>query len=133
MINIINKETIPEELLGILEDFMELTVGELPNDLPHIREKREKVKVFNVRDDVIVFLHKDRFLVVTYNKLQPSKYDTFKATQKINDNTYMVALIDSINISNNFNVVGIHMYQEYEDLNQEENSWSSSSEEGRLM
>lgn len=39
----------------------------------------------------------------------------------------MVALLNSMKLFNTFNVVGIHEYQEHEDLYQEENPWLSSS------
>ncbi|KAI5435280.1 hypothetical protein KIW84_021917 [Lathyrus oleraceus] len=73
-------------------------------------------------------LDEERFLVGTYNKLHPHKYGLFKVTQKINDIAYVVALPDSMNISNTFNVAKIHEYQENEALYQEEKSGSSSSE-----
>ncbi|KAI5435284.1 hypothetical protein KIW84_021920 [Lathyrus oleraceus] len=72
--------------------------------------------------------NKERFLVGTYNKLHPHKYGLFKVTQKINDIAYVVALPDSMNISNTFNVAKIHEYQENEALYEEEKLGSSSSE-----
>lgn len=86
-----------------------------------------RVKFFNVRDDVLVFLCKERFPVGTYNKMQPRKYGPFKVTRKINDNTHVVALLDSLNISNTFNVADIYKYQTNEAPYQNENSGSSSS------
>ncbi|KEH29403.1 Ty3/Gypsy-like polyprotein/retrotransposon, putative [Medicago truncatula] len=62
------------------------------------------------------------------SKLQPAKYGQFKLTRKINDNAYVVALPDSMNISNTLNVADIHEYHADEVLYQDENSGSSSSE-----
>lgn len=71
MISIIKEVTItPEEMLWILEDFKELTADELPSDLSPMQDKSREVKVFNVREDVMVFICKDRFLFGTYSKLQ---------------------------------------------------------------
>lgn len=93
-----------------------------------IVDKRIKVKVFDVGDNVMAFLRKERFLVDTYNKLKPYKHGLFKVARKSIDNSYMVALLDSMNISNTFNVVDIHAYQADEALYQEYNSGLSSSE-----
>lgn len=87
-----------------------------------------QVKVLNVGDGMMVFLRNERFLVGTYSKLHPHNYGLFKMTRKINDNSYMVALPYSMNISNTFNVVDIHVYQADKDFYQEENSGSGSLE-----
>ncbi|KAI5407312.1 hypothetical protein KIW84_053533 [Lathyrus oleraceus] len=102
---------IPEGVLGVLEDFKELNADELANNFPFMQHKRGKGKVFNMGDGVVVFRHKGRFSVGTNSKLQPYKYAPFKVTLKIDDNAYMVALMDSMNISNTFNVSHIHEYQ----------------------
>lgn len=112
LMSVVNMETIiPEGVLGVLEDFKELNADELANNFPLMQHKRGKGKVFNMGDGVVVFRHKGRFSVGTNSKLQPYKYAPFKVTLKIDDNAYMVALMDSINISNTFNVSHIHEYQ----------------------
>ena len=79
----------------------------------------------------MVFLRKERFPVVTYNKLQQRKYGPFKVLRKINDNVYVVALSESMNISNTFNVADIHKYQVDENLGTS-SSEVEESEVGRI-
>ncbi|KAI5443821.1 hypothetical protein KIW84_012462 [Lathyrus oleraceus] len=60
LMSTLNEETtISEEttrIKGIPEDFKELNADELPNNLYPMRDKGVKVKIFNVGDDMMVFL-----------------------------------------------------------------------------
>ena len=78
-------------------------------------DKHRRKQVFVVRDQVMVFLRQERFPMGTYSKLQPKKYGPYGIIKKINDNTYVVALSDSIRISKAFNMVDIYLYYSSEE------------------
>ena len=69
----------------------------------------------------------------TYSKLQSKKYGSYHIVKKINDNAYVVAILDSMGISKTFNAVDIFLYYSSEEplyLDVLSNSRSSCSQVG---
>ena len=95
-------------------------------------DKKRCEKIFNVGDLVLVYFRKERFPVVTYNKLKDKKYGPFQITKKINNNAYMVALPPDMNISSTFN--GSDLYDYHPPYEPDSgNSRSSHFQVGGLM
>lgn len=78
-------------------------------------DEKRRHKEFEVGNEVLLYLRKERFPVGTYNKLQMKKFGPCKILRKFSSrNAYEVELPDSLSISSVFNIVDLHQHHEPE-------------------
>jgi hypothetical protein len=94
-----------------------------------LAEKKRRPMSFDVGDQVMVYLRKERLPAGVHGKLMQRRYVPFSILKKINDNAYVVDLPREMNISNTFNMADLSLYH-LEQALYEDNSRSSSNQEG---
>lgn len=71
-------------------------------------DKHKRFKSFNIDDLVMVHLDRKQLLIGEYNKLEQKKIGPFRILHKINDNAYIIDLLEEYAILKTFNVQDLY-------------------------
>jgi hypothetical protein len=80
----------------------------------HKDDQYHKELQFEVGDQVLSHIRKERFPRGTYNKLKMKKIGPCKILRKFDANAYEIELLDGVGISPIFNVLDLYPYRKYD-------------------
>jgi hypothetical protein len=80
----------------------------------HRADQHRRELQFEVGDQVLAHIRKERFPRGTYNKLKMKKIGPCKILRKFDANAYEIELPDGVGLSPIFNVSDLHPYRKYD-------------------
>jgi hypothetical protein len=86
----------------------------------HRDDQHRRELQFEVGDQVLAHLRKEKFPRGTYNKLKMKKIGPCKILRKFDANAYEIELLDGVDISPIFNVSDLYPYRKYDTEGSEE-------------